>query len=87
MTNGRQKNCQQFCSGIQSTLKEMLDEKESERVRLQAEVEQLQAEVDQLQKDAENDEVSNLEAKEPDRWILDQVGSWVSYKIMTIIRV
>ena len=53
--------------GIQSTLGEMLSQKEQERVRLQAEVEQLQAEVEELQKDADNEEVSRLEAEEPDR--------------------
>ena len=55
--------------GIQSTLTEMLDQKEQERVQLQAEVEQLRAEVEQLQMEADNEEVSRLESEEPDRWI------------------
>ena len=53
--------------GIQATLTEMLDQKEEERVQLQAEVDQLRAEVEQMQREADNDEVSRLESEEPDR--------------------
>ncbi len=52
---------------LQATLNEMLEQKEMERVQLQAEVEQLRAQVEQLNKEAENDEASKLEAEEPAR--------------------
>ncbi len=42
----------------------MLEDKERERIELQAELEQLQAEVEQLKLEAENEEVNKLQDQE-----------------------
>jgi hypothetical protein len=56
-----------FQGEIRKTFTEMLEDKERERVELQAELEQLQAEVEQLKLEAENEEVNRLQAQEPVR--------------------